>query len=636
MTIHTQATIHHGVSHVSISDDHERQNISHIVIVDDSTANIKLYAKIAAGLGPNVCVHSFNDPRKALEWLGNNSADLVISDYKMPTMHGAEFTRHVRRLPTCPDVPVVVVTAYADHDFRIEALESGASDFLLSPVDYLEFQMRAHNLMRLGRHQRLMRDQTFTLEHELKETEKSRDELLRQSRDRLAQVIDTVPAMISATDTQGNCIFVNAYQRSVLGAARHRSGGSSDLDRQVLASGKALDGFEETLTDESGSSRTFLTVKSPLRDAGGNTVGVLTSSLDITERKRAETQLVYQAQHDHLTSLPNRAHLYDRLRHELETRRTSGKVFALHFLDLDRFKYVNDGLGHHFGNRLLQEVGQRLQTAIRHGDMVARLGGDEFAIIQATVENAADAAQFASRINQVLLDPFIIDGRNVATSASIGVTLYPRDGQSAEELLQNADLAMYRVKAGGRSGFAFFAGEMLAQAHEVIRLQSSLRHALEVGEFELHYQPQIGLRNGMVLGAEALIRWRSQHDGLVLPAGFLPAAEETGLIQEIDQWVLREACQQAKAWHETLIAPVRVSVNLSPLRSSTSSIFDMVLRELDKTGLPPTLLGIELTEEVLIQHTRFHHGGPRGSAEVRCAHLNRRLRHRLFLAGSVD
>ena len=314
---------------------------AHIVIVDDLTANLKLYAKLAAGLEPNVSVHSFNDPRKALEWLGDNAADLVISDYKMPTMHGAEFTRHVRRVPTCPDVPVVVVTAYADHDFQIEALEAGASDFLRSPVDYLEFQTRARNLVRLGRHQRLMRDRAFTLEHELKESKKSRDQLLRDSREWLAQVIDTVPAMVSATDTQGDRIFVNAYQSAVLGAIDRRPDGRPDverLDRQVLASGKALDGFEETLTDEVGDSRTFLTVKSPLRDADGKTVGVLTTSLDITERKRAEAQLVYQAQHDHLTSLPNRAHLYDRLRRELEARRASGQVFALHFLDLDRFK----------------------------------------------------------------------------------------------------------------------------------------------------------------------------------------------------------------------------------------------------------------------------------------------------------
>jgi diguanylate cyclase (GGDEF)-like protein/PAS domain S-box-containing protein len=603
MTKYSQVSVHQGLNHPHISGDPEPRDGTHIVIVDDSTANLKLYAKIAAGLEPNVHVHSFNDPRMALEWLDDNPADLVISDYKMPTMHGAEFTRHIRRVPTCPDVPVVVVTAYADHNFRVEALEAGASDFLLSPVDYLEFQTRARNLVRLGRHQRLMRDHALTLEHELKESEKSRDELLRHSRERLAQVIDTVPAMISATDTEGNCIFVNAYQGSVLGATARRPNGSPDLDLQVLASGKALDGFEETLTDESGGSRTFLTVKSPLRDADGKMVGVLTTSLDITERKRAEARLVYQAQHDHLTSLPNRAHLYDQLRRELEARRVGGQVFALHFIDLDRFKYVNDGLGHHLGDRLLQEVGQRLQAAVRDGDAVARLGGDEFAILQSTAEGPADAAQLANRINQLLLDPFIIDDREVTTSASIGVTLYPKDGQTSEELLQNADLAMYRVKAGRRNGFAFFADEMLAQAREAIRLQSSLRRALEAGEFVLHYQPLIDLRSGMAVGAEALIRWQSRHKGLMMPASFLRVAEDSGLMQKIDQWVLHEACQQAKTWLETLANPVRVSVNVSPLRHSTHAFFDMVMHELDKTGLPPALLGIELTEEILLQQT---------------------------------
>ncbi len=585
----------------------EAQQGVHIVIVDDSTANLKLYAKLAAGVEPDVSVHSFNDPQQALEWLGDNAADLVVTDYKMPSMNGAEFTRQIRRLLTCPDVPVVVVTVYADRDFRIEALEAGASDFLRNPVDYLEFQTRARNLLRLGRQQRLLRDHAHTLERDLIESEKSRDQLLRDSREWLAQVIDTVPAMISATDTLGNRIFVNAYQSSVLGAADRQADGRPDverLDRQVLASGKALDRFEETFVDGDGDPRDFVTVKSPLRDADGKTVGVLTTSLDITERKRAEARLVHQAEHDHLTMLPNRVYLHDRLRHELAARRASGRFFALHYLDLDRFKYVNDGLGHHFGNQLLQAVGQRLAASVGPDDVVARLGGDEFAIMQATVETSADAARFAGRINQLMLDPFMIDGRKVATSASIGVTLYPKDGESLEELLQNADLAMYRVKADQRNGFAFFASEMLSRAHEVIRLQSSLRNALEVGEFVLHYQPQVDLRSGMVVGAEALIRWRSPHGGLLSPDDFLPVAEETGLIQEIDQWVLHEACQQAKTWMKTLANPVRVSVNLSPLRFSTSTIFDTVMRELDETGLPPTLLGIELTEEGLLQHTR--------------------------------
>jgi diguanylate cyclase (GGDEF)-like protein len=580
----------------------------HIVTVDDSAANLKLYSKLAAAVEPGVEVHPFNDPFQALEWLGGNAADLVISDYKMPSMDGAEFTRRVRALPASADVPVVVVTAYAERGFRIEALEAGASDFLLSPVDYPEFQSRARNLIRLGRHQRLMRDHAFALERDLLESERSRDALIRDSRERLAQVIDTVPAMISATDTDGNCIFVNAYQSAVLDGSGRRPDNGIDggrLDRQVLESGNPLDPFEETLTDADGDERTFMTVKSPLRDAGGVTVGVLTTSLDITERKRAEARLVYQAEHDHLTSLPNRAHLYSRLRRELEDRRNGGRIFALHFIDLDRFKYVNDGLGHYFGDRLLQGVAHRLQGAVREGDMVARLGGDEFAILQSVVASPEEATKFATRINKILFEPFVIDGREVGTSASIGVTLFPKDGASPDELLQNADLAMYRVKAGQRNGFAFFASEMLSQAREVIRLQSSLRRALDAGEFALHYQPQIDLRTGGIVGAEALIRWRTLPDGLVMPTAFLSIAEDIGLMRDIDQWVLDEACQQAKKWADTLPMPIRVSVNLSPLRLPVHSFLDMVMRGLDKTGLPPELLGIELTEDILLQRNHF-------------------------------
>lgn len=579
-----------------------------IVIVDDSTANLKLYAKLAAGVEPNVAVQSFSDPRKALAWMAENVPDLVISDYKMPTMHGADFTRRVRALAHGADVPIVVVTAYADRDFRIEALEAGASDFLQSPVDYSEFQTRARNLLRLGRHQRAIRDHASALARELAESEKSRDQLVRESREWLAQVIDTVPAMVSATDIEGNRIFVNAYEAELLRNAAADGGLSAQakrhrqmLDRQVLDTGRALEAYEETLRDAAGTERTFVTAKAPLRDAKGVTVGVLTTSLDITERKRAEARLLFEAQHDHLTSLPNRAHLYERLRQEMAG--AEARAFALHFIDIDRFKYVNDGLGHHVGDRLLQEAGQRLQAIVAPGDVVARISGDEFAILQSGTETPADAAALANRINQVLAEPFMIDGREVASTASVGVTLFPRDGRSPDDLLQNADLAMYRVKGSGRNGFAFFAGEMLSQAREAIRLQSSLRRALENEEFVLFYQPQIDLLSGRVSGAEALIRWQSRTDGLISPAGFLRVAEDTGLMQKIDQWVLREACRQARIWREKLPAPVRVSVNLSPLRFSSHTFYDMVMQELAASDLPPELLGIELTEEVLLQRS---------------------------------
>ncbi len=574
-----------------------------IVIVDDSVANLKIYTRLATLLGTNVTVHPFTNPRLALDWLGQNAADLVISDYKMPIMDGAAFTRCIRKLPLCADVPVVIVTAYADRSFRLNALESGATDFLISPVDYLEFQTRSRNLMRLGHHQRLMRAHATRLASKLQETEHSRDRILRESRERLAQVIDTVPAMINATDTEGECIFVNAYQMAALGGIGRRKADArydEAASRHVLASGRTLDAYEEPIVDLAGRERIFLTMKSPLKDSAGNMEGVLTTSLDITERKHIEAQILYLAQHDHLTSLANRTELYARLQQEFESRRETRDMFALHFIDLDRFKYINDGLGHSFGNRLLQDVARRLLAMVGPDDTVARIGGDEFAILQTRADGENDAERLAERINRALLEPFVIGDHRIVAGASIGIALYPRDGGSPEDLMQNADLTMYRVKSTQRNGFGLFTGDMKEEIQHKLRLQNDLRLALDNNELVMFYQPLFDIRSGRVVGAEALVRWRDPRGTLMAPDHFLPLAKETGLIQEIDQWVLREACRQANAWRVTCPHPLRVSVNLSPQHTSSVNIFDMVMAELAGSGLPPARLAIELTEDILI------------------------------------
>jgi diguanylate cyclase (GGDEF)-like protein/PAS domain S-box-containing protein len=574
-----------------------------IVIVDDSAANLKIYSKLSEAVDPDVHVRTFRNPLQAIEWLELNEPDLVITDYKMPRMNGAEFTRRIRTLPGCADVPVLVVTAYSDRAFRIEALEAGATDFLLSPIDHAEFQPRVRNLLRLSTHQRLTRQRAQALERELQVSEHLRDQILRDSHAQLAQVIDTVPAMISATDPQGRSIFVNAYQSQVLGEGWRRH--SDQRDALVLALGAHPPSFEERITDQNGEMRTFLTTKTSLRGTDGTPIGVLTTSIDITDRKHAEGRLVFQAEHDQLTSLPNRYYLNNWLANEVDGENASRRPFALYYIDLDRFKYVNDGLGHHFGDQLLQAVSRRLQEATRHCDVVARLGGDEFAILQVGVNSFAEATPFAERINKVLQEPFVIDGKEITTSASIGVTIYPWDGKNAQELLQNADLAMYRVKAGGRNGAQPFTEDMLFQAREETRVRSLLYGALSRGEFVLYYQPQIDLRSGLVVGAEALIRWSQGADELLAPAGFLRIAEESDIMRPIDEWVLREACRQAKQWFDTLAQPIRVSVNLSAQTFRSSHLSNLVLSVLDETGLAPELLELELTEDVLLDQGRI-------------------------------
>jgi diguanylate cyclase (GGDEF)-like protein/PAS domain S-box-containing protein len=583
----------------------EQQAMQTIVIIDDSNANTKIFSKLAEVACPGVFVKAFANPLLALKWLEESEASLIIADYEMPGMTGAELTRQVRRLPLCAEVPVIVVTAYQDRTFRIEALEAGATDFLLSPIDFSEFQPRVRNLLRLNNRQIVARERARHLEQELLQSRHLHDQVLRDSHAQLSQVIDTVPALISAIDRNGESVFSNAYQAQLLGPSWRRF--IDERDHLVFNSGEAVAGYEEQITDQDGQERTFLTTKSPLLSPDGGVMAVLTTSLDISDRKRAEKERLFHAEHDHLTALPNRHYLHHWLTREIDAVGATRRPFALYHIDLDRFKYINDGMGHHFGDELLREVGKRLQQAVRSDDVVTRLGGDEFAILQLGVRHLEDAIPFAERIKLRLKAPFHIDGQDITTSASIGVTIYPWDGKSAQELLRNADLAMYRVKARGRDGTESFTQAMFSEVRSEIRLRDQLRGALDRGEFRLHYQPQLDLKTGAVVGAEALIRWVPAQGPLINPAVFIPLAEESDMMRAIDAWVLREACRQAKLWNADQSPPVRVAINLSMQTFCSPNLSATIMDALRKEGLSPALLELELTEDVLLDAERRHH-----------------------------
>lgn len=589
-----------------------------ILILDDRTTNRDIFARLAVSLDKDVRVEAFGDPREALAWLRDNSADLVVTDFRMPEMDGAEFTRQLRALGPASgasDVPVIVITAYNDRAYRLRALEAGATDFLLSPVDHYEFMTRARNLLRMRWQQQVIQRRAATLEQELEDSARSQEELLRHSRRALAQVIDTVPAMISAADRQGRCVFVNAWQARFSGSTPdalvgnavealfgpERGRRSRALDLLVFESGEALPGREEEAVDADGQARIFITTKAPLRGARGDIESVLTTSLEITDRKQAEQRLGHLAHHDTLTGLPNRAFLRNRLRRELARGRRGDHIFALLFLDLDRFKPVNDAFGHHLGDELLRAVAERLRQVAQENDIIARLGGDEFAIVQTGISQAEEAAALAEKVVASLSQPFHCGGQTLTVGASIGITLYPRDGTDAAELLRNADLAMYRAKAEGRNGWRFFAAAMDARAREAMQIEAALREGLARGEFLLHYQPQVDLRTGRITGAEALLRWQRSGQTLMGPGRFLPVAEETGLIGPINEWVLGEACRQAVRWREAGLPPIRMGVNLSPVQFRRQDVAAIVLRALAESGLNPAQLDLELTEGILME-----------------------------------
>ncbi|WP_419730855.1 EAL domain-containing protein [Lichenicola sp.] len=597
--------------------------MSLIAILDDRLTNRNIYARLAASLETCAEVVTFDDPLLALHRLPATAPDLVITDFKMPHLDGAEFTRRFRACPGCADVPIVVITAYDDRSFRLQALEAGATDFLQSPVDHAEFITRGRNLLRMHRQHRIIEARARDLELELKNSELSRQQLLRDNREALAQVIDTVPAFISAADHDGNIVFINASQSALTDGdpgdvaetpetAPHSPGApvsafgseyeqrSRSLDLLVFKSGKPLQSFEQEVLDQRGRSRILLTTKSPLRNGAGEVGSVLTTSLDITDRKRAERHLQHVASHDGLTDLPNRVLLRERLQHRLARGRTADRIIALHFLDLDRFKEVNDQMGHHLGDMLLKSVAAHLIDCVGKHDTVARIGGDEFAILQTQIDHPDEAAALAVQVIERISRPLMHGGQEVSISGSIGITISPTDGIDAEELLRNADLAMYQAKMEGRNSYRFFVTDMNERVIRTLRIKQELRLALRRDEFVLYYQPQMSLRTGRVAGVEALLRWNHPTSGLLGPNEFLPGAEESTLSAEIDDWVLQRACTDAVQWQHPDRAPIPVAVNLSPVRIGVAGTREMITRVLLDSRLDPSLLELELTERDLV------------------------------------
>lgn len=585
-----------------------------IVIVDDRVSNRNIFARLAVSIEPGITVRAFPEPVSALEWLAKNPPDLVITDFKMPEMDGAQFIRHFRQLPSCAEVPVIVITVYEERSYRLCALEAGATDFLHSPVDHHEFVTRARNLLKLHKHQQLLANRAHDLQIELNHSEQSRQMQLRDSAARLEQVIDTVPAMIRATNRDGVILFANSYQAAFLKTVQTEMTGKtvqdmcgaeyssrhSALDQIVFEKARPAAAFEEELQDADGVSRIFLTIKSPLLDSDSRVGAVLTSSLDITARKRTEAHLRHMAHHDALTGLPNRTLLREHMRKLIARARRGDTRFAVHVMDLDAFKSINDLLGHAAGDRFIKTICAHVQSYIREGDTLARLGGDEFAIVQSNVTSEHDAAAVAERILEAIETFPAFEKAPVSTTASIGIAIHPADGADSDTLIKNADLAMYQAKSMQGNAFSFYASDMNARARNLALLDRKLGLAIERKEFVLHYQPQIDLATGRITGAEALLRWFDPETGMIPPAEFLPRAEENGMIAAISEWVLEQACKDARQWQTRTGERLSVGVNLSPVQFRRRTIPLHVAAVLAHTGLDPSLLDLELTESILM------------------------------------
>jgi diguanylate cyclase (GGDEF)-like protein/PAS domain S-box-containing protein len=595
--------------------DHQRLRILHL---EDNAADAALVEALLRSARFDLEVERVMTREQFEEALRQATFDLILSDYSLPGFDGQSALELARSLR--PDVPFLFVSGTIGEDRAVESLKGGAVDFVLKD-----------NFGRLAPAVRRALDESRE-----RSARRRAEDALRTSEERYALAARGANDGLWDWDLRAGKVYLSPRWKSMLGwgvdeVSENPQEWFGRVHPQDLPGLKArlaahLDGHSEHFESEyriahrDGSWLWMLSRGLGVHSADGTPLRMAGSQTDVTHRKKAEEQLLHDALHDALTGLPNRASFLDRL--QLVMNQAWGRAerrFAVLFLDLDRFKVVNDSLGHVIGDRLLVEIARRLEASLRQGDTVARLGGDEFALLLDSVGDATDATRAAERIHRELEPPFHLEGHEVFSSASIGIALSTTAYEKPEDMLRDADTAMYRAKAVGRAGHAVFDQAMHARAMAVLRLETDLRRAVEKDELRLHYQPVISLADGRLASLESLVRWNHPQKGLVMPGEFIELAEETGLIVPLGGWVLREACRQMGEWSATGQGAPFLSVNLSPRQFAHTDVVGDVRSILESTGLPGSRLGLEITESALME------GGDVRARLVELRHLGVRL-----------
>jgi diguanylate cyclase (GGDEF)-like protein/PAS domain S-box-containing protein len=575
----------------------KKKSIKVLLLVEDNPADIRLLREMFHEQSSHHTeLTQVETMGQAEKHLAGAAVDIILLDLGLPDAQGLAAVRRAHAI--APRIPLVVLTGLDDESLAAQALQQGAQDYLIKG------QVDARALLRALR---------YAVER------KRMQEELFEEKERALVTLNSIGDAVICTDISGNITFLNLVAVRMTGWSLGEAAGKpmSEVFRVLDAtSRKTIPNPMEmavrqnrathlppncTLIQRDGCEIPIEDSIAPIHDREGQATGVVIVFRDVSSGQTMALQMAHSAHHDFLTGLPNRKLLNDRVGQAILSAARNIKKVAVLFLDLDGFKHINDSLGHSIGDRVLQSVAKRLVDSVRGSDTVSRQGGDEFVVLLSEVDDPESVAIAARRLLQVGAEPHSIDRHDLYVTTCVGVSIYPDDGLDVETLIKNADTAMYQAKENGRQSYQFFKPAMNVRAVERQSIEGSLRRALERQEFAVYYQPKVDLRTGDISGAEALLRWTHPTRGLVSPAQFIPVAEDCGLILQIGNWVLREACKQARAWVEAGLPLGSMGVNISAVEFQNENFLEGVFTILNDTGLNPSLLELELTESVLMK-----------------------------------
>ena len=523
----------------------------------------------------------------------------VLTDLFLADSHG--IGTFDRLFCAAPQIPILVLSAYQDEEIAKLAVEHGAQDYLLKGnFDGDSFAKALASMVERA----------------------ANAEALFEEKERAQVTLNSIGDGVMSIDVWARVTYLNVVAENLTGWTREEAAGRplAEVFRGIDATSREpvqnpmLLAIRQNksvgltpncvLVRRDGAEAAIEDSAAPIHDRRGHVTGAVMVFHDVSAARAVSTRMSYLAQHDSLTDLPNRLLLKDRLTQSMALAQRHRQKLAVLYLDVDRFKHINDSLGHAIGDRVLQSVAQRLLTCVRSSDTVSRHGGDEFVILLADAVHARDAIVSVEKILLALAAPHLVEQHDLSITASIGIAIYPDDGTDADTLMKHADFAMLHAKDSGRNNYQFFKPEINVRALERQSLEAGLRQALERQQFVLHYQPKVNLETGAIVGAEALIRWRHPQRGLVAPGYFIPIAEERGFMVPISRWVLREACRQARAWQDAGLPSLRIAINASAVDLRSKDFATAVRTILIETGLAPHYLEFEITEAFLMHDSK--------------------------------